>query len=70
VPVLALPDFNKHLVVETDTCQYGVGAVLMQQGHLIAYLSKAIFRRNQTLSIYKKECLAILMVVDKWQSYL
>jgi hypothetical protein len=67
---LALPDFSKPFVIETDACQYGVGAQLMQQGHPIAYLSKALFPRNQTLSTYKKECLAILMVVDKRRSYL
>jgi hypothetical protein len=70
VPVLALRDSSKPFVVKTDACQYGVGVVLMQQGHPIAYLSMALFPRNQTLSIYKKECLAILMDVNKWRSYL
>ena len=68
--VLALPDFAHPFVIETDACQYGVGAVLMQQGHPIAYLSKALSPRNQTLSTYEKECLAILMAVDKWRPYL
>jgi hypothetical protein len=56
--------------VETDACQSGVGAVLMQQGHPVAYLSKALSPRNQALSTYEKECLAILMAVEKWRSYL
>jgi hypothetical protein len=42
----------------------------MQQGHPIAYLNKALSPRNQALSTYEKECVAILMAVDKWRSYL
>ena len=69
-PVLAMPDFSKDFVLETDTCATGVGAVLMQQGHPIAFLSKALGPKNQALSIYDKDCLAILMAIAKWKAYL
>jgi hypothetical protein len=38
--------------------------VLMQDGHPIAYLSKAIGPKSQGLSTYEKEYLAILTAVD------
>jgi transposase InsO family protein/ribosomal protein L21E len=69
-PVLAVPDFTQQFVIETDACKYGVGAVLMQNGHPVAYLSKALCPKNQTLSTYEKECMAILLAIDKWRSYL
>jgi hypothetical protein len=69
-PVLALPDFTKPFILETDACNTGVGAVLMQTNHPVAYMSKALSARNQTLSAYEKECLAILMAIDKWRPYL
>lgn len=42
----------------------------MQQGHPIAYLSKALSKKSQTLSTYEKECLAVILAVDRWRPYL
>lgn len=69
-PVLAVPDFSKEFVLEIDACEYGIGVVLMQAGHPVAYLSISLCPKNQTLSIYEKECLAILMAIEKWRPYL
>nr|CAN62821.1 hypothetical protein VITISV_013041 [Vitis vinifera] len=69
-PVLALPNFSKEFIIETDASGQGIGAVLMQEGHPIAYISKALSDRFQTLSTYEKEMLAILMAIKKWESYL
>ena len=35
-----------------------------------AYLSNDLGVRNQRLSIYEKEFLAVIMAVDKWRTYL
>jgi hypothetical protein len=69
-PVLALSDFSKPFCIETDASTIGVGAVLMQDHHLIAYVSKALGPRLRGLSTYEKEYVAILLAVDHWRSYL
>jgi hypothetical protein len=69
-PVLPLPDFEKEPVIETDACEKGVGAVLSQDSHPVAFFSKALSVANQKLSTYEKEFLAVLMAVDKWRTYL
>jgi hypothetical protein len=69
-PVLALPDFTKTFCIETDACKTGVGVVLLQDGHPLAFMSKALGPKTQGLSTYEKEYLAILVAVEQWRPYL
>lgn len=69
-PVLALPNFDRPFTIETDACDTGIGTVLVQDGHPVAYFSKALGVHNQQLSTYEKEFLAVMMAVDKWRAYL
>ncbi|WVZ67898.1 hypothetical protein U9M48_016915, partial [Paspalum notatum var. saurae] len=69
-PVLALPDFSLPFVIETDASGTGIGAVLMQRGHPIAYISKALGPRSQGLSTYEKEYMAILIAIQHWHKSL
>ena len=64
-PVLQMPDFSRAFTIEIDASDVGIGAVLTQQGHPIAYLSKALGPRARAMSTYEKECMAILLAVDK-----
>lgn len=69
-PVLALPDYTLPFTLETDASALGVGAVLMQQGRPLAYMSKGLSPKHQGLSTYEKELLAIVLATQKWGSYL
>lgn len=69
-PVLALPNFAQPFSIETDASAGGIGAVLAQDGHPLAYLSRALGPKSRGLSTYEKEYMAVLMVVQQWRSYL
>ena len=69
-PVLSMPNFELPFVIETEACGAGIGAMSMQHGHRIAFLSKALSTQNLGLSMYEKELFALVMVVTKWKYYL
>ncbi|GJR37813.1 retrotransposable element Tf2 [Tanacetum coccineum] len=48
----------------------GLGAVLLQEGHPIAFLSKTLSSKHQLMSTYEKEFLAIVQALEKWRGYL
>lgn len=57
-------------MVESHACDLGVGAVLIQEGHPIAYMRKALTPRAKPFSTYENEMLAIVIVIEKWRPYL
>jgi hypothetical protein len=41
-PIMAMPNFNKAFTIETDASGDGIGAVLVQQGKPVAYMSRLL----------------------------
>ena len=48
----------------------GIGAVLPQDGHPLAFFSKKLGVRRRSASTYHKELYAIVESVQKWRQYL
>ena len=65
LPMLVVPSFNKIFVVEMDASSKGIGVVLMNEGHLIAYVSHILSDKAQKKSIYECELMAIVLAIQK-----
>jgi len=69
VPVLVVLDFTKVFVIEMDASNKGLGAILMQNKQLVAYMSQTLSDRNLNKSVYEKELMAVVMAIRKWRHY-
>lgn len=69
-PILAMLNFDEKFLLECDASRMGIGVVLMQGGHLLAYIIQGLMGKALNLSTYEKEMLAILFTVQKWRQYL
>ena len=70
IPILTIPDFTQLFTMETDASNKGLGAVLMQQGRPLAFLSQTLSDRSQKKSVYERELMAIVLTIQKWRHYL
>jgi hypothetical protein len=68
--ILAVHDFNKTFVVESNYSSTSIGTMLKQDGRHLSFTSQALSHRNLGRSMYEKEIMAILHMMHTWHSYL
>ena len=66
-PVLTLPYFMQPFVSECDALGEGIGTILMQGGHPIAFESWKLLPHERLYSIYDKEMLAMMHALAKFR---
>lgn len=69
-PVLCLPDYTQPFEVLTDASMNGTGAVLMQNGHPLAFLSHKFSPAERNYTTGKQELLAVVHALHEWRCYL
>ena len=68
-PILSLPDLRKPFQVICDASDFGVGAVLLQEGRVIAYYSKKLNSAERNYSATERELLAVVYALTEWRCY-
>jgi len=69
-PILTIPKFDAMFTIQTDASGIGMGVVLSQHDHPIAYFSKQFCPKLRNSSTYIQKLCAITFVVQKWRHYL
>ena len=69
-PLLRTPDESKPYDVITDASDYGLGAVLLQEGHPVAFESCKLNSAELNYTVTEKEMLAVVHALRVWRCYL
>ena len=72
-PVLAYPKLGANasiFTLETDASAVSIGVVLEQDGHPVAYVSRALKKAEENYCVIQQECLAILFATKQFRHYL
>ena len=69
-PILNIPDMDVDFLVCTDASKEGLGGVLMQDGRVIAYISRKLRRHEENYATHDLELLAIVYALKVWRHYL
>ena len=69
-PGLRLFDPNMKVQIQCDASKTGICACLLQEGHPVAYYSKALTPTEMKWFLIEKECLAVVCAAETFQHYI
>ena len=69
-PILTIPEGDEGFVVYSDASKIGLGAVLMQNGKVIAYASRQLKDYEKNYPTHDLELAAVVFALKIWRHYL
>ena len=69
-PILTLPDDDSEFVIYSDASLNGLGCVLMQNGKVIAYISRQLKPHERRYPTHDLELAAVVFALKMWRHYL
>jgi hypothetical protein len=69
-PVLVMPDLQKSFDIYCDASRQGLGCVLMQEGHVIAYASRQLRKHELNYPMHDLELAAVVHALKIWRHYI
>ena len=69
-PVLILPDIHKDFEIFCDASRQGLGCVLMQEGHVVAFASRQLRPHELNYPTHDLELAAVVHSLKIWRHYL
>jgi hypothetical protein len=68
-PVLVMPDLQKSFDIYCDASRQGLGCVLMQEGHVIAYAPRQLRKHELNYPTHDLELAAVVHALKIWRHY-
>jgi hypothetical protein len=69
-PVLTMPDTLKLFSIYYDASGQGLGCVLMQDGHVVAYASRQLRKHEEKYPTHDLELAAVMHALKRWRHYI
>jgi hypothetical protein len=69
-PILRVMDMEKDFIVYMDASKQGLGAMLMQDGGVIAYVSRKLKKHEELYVSHDLELAVVMLALKIWRHYL
>jgi hypothetical protein len=69
-PMLITPDLQKGFDIYCDACGQGLGCVLMQEGHVITYVSRQLRKHELNYPTHDLELAVVVHALKIWRHYI